>query len=79
MEPDDQLSIRGRDDGGDCKRARRERRKGLRWILERGYTIAVGTGSEPAKVQRDTKENLDLFSFALSPEERGAPDRPDRT
>ena len=38
----------------------------LRWILERGCTIAVGTGSEPDKVAAYTRENLDLFGFALT-------------
>ena len=38
----------------------------LRWILDRGCTIAVGTGSDKTKVMEYTKENLDLFSFALT-------------
>ena len=38
----------------------------LRWILERGCTIAVGTGSDPAKAASYAKENLGLWGFALS-------------
>eukprot|EP01048_Picozoa_sp_COSAG05_P019491 COSAG05_NODE_3067_length_2363_cov_1.393551_1_plen_105_part_00 len=38
----------------------------LRWIIERGCTIAVGTGSDVSKVKDYTKENLDLWSFSLT-------------
>ena len=38
----------------------------LRWILERGCTLAVGTGTDPAKVAAHTQENLDLFGFQLT-------------
>ena len=41
----------------------------LRWILERGCTLAVGTGTDPDKVAAYTRENLDLFGFALTPAE----------
>jgi diketogulonate reductase-like aldo/keto reductase len=41
----------------------------LRWILDRGCTIAVGTGSDPAKVAEYTEENLNLFDFSLTAEE----------
>ena len=35
-------------------------------ILDRGCTIAVGTGSDAAKATEYAKENLDLFGFALT-------------
>ena len=41
----------------------------LRWILDRGCTIAVGTGSDASKATEYAKENLDLFGFALTPAE----------
>ena len=41
----------------------------LRWILDRGCTIAVGTGSDPVKAAEYAKENLDLFDFSLTAEE----------
>lgn len=44
----------------------------LRWILERGCTIAVGTGSDAAKAKDYSKENLDLFGFALTAQEVSA-------
>jgi len=39
----------------------------LRWILERGCTLAVGTGDDPDTVAKYTAENLDLFNFRLAP------------
>lgn len=41
----------------------------LRWVLDRGCTIAVGTGSNPATAASYAKENLDLFGFALNADE----------
>ena len=41
----------------------------LRWILERGCTLAVGTGDDPDTVAKYTAENLDLFNFTLAPAE----------
>merc|ERR1719231_1049029 len=38
----------------------------LRWILDRGCTIAVGTGSNAAKAAEYAKEDLDLFGFTLT-------------
>lgn len=41
----------------------------LRWILDRGCSLAVGTGHDPKTIKTYTEENLDLFNFALSPSE----------
>jgi diketogulonate reductase-like aldo/keto reductase len=38
----------------------------LRWIIERGAIMAVGTGSDPSKVAAYAKENLDIFGFSLT-------------
>ena len=41
----------------------------LRWIIDRGCTFAVGTGSDPLKAAEYSKEDLDIFDFRLTPEE----------
>lgn len=41
----------------------------LRWIIDRGCTLAVGTGDDPAKATEYAKEDLDLFDFSLTAEE----------
>jgi len=46
----------------------------LRWVLDRGCTIAVGTGSDASKAAAYSKENLDLFGFALTKAELAAID-----
>lgn len=38
----------------------------LRWILDRGCTIAVGTGNDAATAGTYARENLDIFGFALT-------------
>jgi diketogulonate reductase-like aldo/keto reductase len=38
----------------------------LRYILERGCAMAVGTGADASKASAYAKENLDIYSFSLS-------------
>jgi diketogulonate reductase-like aldo/keto reductase len=38
----------------------------LRWVLQRGAVMAVGTGSNPATAGQYSAEDLDLFSFNLT-------------
>ena len=38
----------------------------LKWVLQTGAVIAVGTGSDASKVAEYSKEDLDLFSFELT-------------
>jgi 2,5-diketo-D-gluconate reductase A len=41
----------------------------LRWLLDRGLTFAVGTGSDPLKAAEYSKEDLDIYDFRLTSEE----------
>lgn len=41
----------------------------LRWVLDRGCASATGTGADASKVAAYAKENLDVYSFTLAPEE----------
>ena len=41
----------------------------LRWVLQRGAVMAVGTGSNASHVGKYSAEDLDLFGFELSDEE----------
>jgi diketogulonate reductase-like aldo/keto reductase len=38
----------------------------LRWVLQRGAVMAIGTGSNAASISNYTKEDLDLFGFELT-------------
>lgn len=38
----------------------------LRWVLQRGAVMAVGTGSNPTSIANYTKEDLDIFGFELT-------------
>jgi len=38
----------------------------LRYILERGCAMAVGTGADPAKASAYAKENLGIYNFSLT-------------
>ena len=38
----------------------------LRWVLERGAILAVGTGSDPSTAGAYAKENLDIYDFTLT-------------
>jgi len=46
----------------------------LRYILEKGVAVAVGTGNKPEKVDQYTTENLDIYSFSLTVDEFEAVD-----
>ena len=41
----------------------------LRYIVDRGCVMAVGTGDDPDSVEDYTKENLEIFSFQLTDDE----------
>jgi diketogulonate reductase-like aldo/keto reductase len=41
----------------------------LRYILDKGVAIAVGTGSDPEKSPREAAENLDIYGFHLTDDE----------
>ncbi len=41
----------------------------LRWIIDRGCTLAVGTSDDPTKAAEYAKEDLDLFDFSLTAEQ----------
>lgn len=41
----------------------------LRWVLDRGCVLAVGTGSNTTTVPAYTKEDLDVLKFALTADE----------
>ncbi len=41
----------------------------MRWVLERGAIMAVGTGADPSTVGEYAKENLAIYDFALTEEE----------
>ena len=36
------------------------------WTRQRGLTMALGTGSDPAKVAQYTTEDLDIFAFNMT-------------
>jgi diketogulonate reductase-like aldo/keto reductase len=38
----------------------------LRWVLQRGAVMAIGTGSNATTIDQYTKEDLDLFGFSLT-------------
>jgi hypothetical protein len=38
----------------------------LRWVLQRGAVLTVGTGRHPATLARYSREDLDVFNFSLS-------------
>jgi len=38
----------------------------LRWVLQRGAIMAIGTGEDSQKIDQYTKEDLDLFNFTLT-------------
>ena len=38
----------------------------LRWVLDRGAILAVGTGSDPSTAGAYAKENLDIYDFTLT-------------
>lgn len=38
----------------------------LRWVLQRGCVMAVGTGSDAKKAAEYAKEDLDLYGFELT-------------
>ena len=38
----------------------------LRWVLQRGAVMAIGTGGNAASIANYTKEDLDLFGFELT-------------
>ena len=38
----------------------------LRWVLQRGAVMAIGTGSNPTSITNYTKEDLDVFGFELT-------------
>jgi diketogulonate reductase-like aldo/keto reductase len=38
----------------------------LRWVLQRGAIMAIGTGSDAVHIQNYTKEDLNLFGFELT-------------
>lgn len=41
----------------------------LRWILDRGCTLTVGTGKDSVTAEQYAKEDLDIFEFRLTSEE----------
>ena len=41
----------------------------LKWVVQTGAVIAVGTGADATKVDQYTKEDLDIFGFKLTPAE----------
>ena len=41
----------------------------LRWVLQHGAVMAVGTGANASKVAGYAEEDLDLYGFALSDSE----------
>jgi hypothetical protein len=41
----------------------------LKWVVQTGAVIAVGTGADATKVAEYTKEDLDIFGFELTPAE----------
>lgn len=43
----------------------------LRYIVDRGCVMAVGTGSDASKAAEYSKENLDIFDFKLTDDELG--------
>jgi diketogulonate reductase-like aldo/keto reductase len=47
----------------------------LRWILDKGCVMAVGTGSDAAKAAKYAKEDLDIFGFALTADEIASLDK----
>jgi diketogulonate reductase-like aldo/keto reductase len=51
----------------------------LRWVLDRGCVIAVGTGSNSTTVPAYTKEDLDILKFTLTPTEVEAINKLDTT
>lgn len=38
----------------------------LRWVLQRGAVMAIGTGSNSSNIDAYTKEDLDIFNFELT-------------
>eukprot|EP00729_Bicosta_minor_P002519 gene2519-14776_t len=38
----------------------------LRWVLQRGAVMAIGTGSNSSNIDAYTKEDLDIFGFELT-------------
>ena len=44
----------------------------LRYIVDRGCVMAVGTGDDPDTVEEYTKENLAIFDFQLTEDEVAA-------
>jgi diketogulonate reductase-like aldo/keto reductase len=38
----------------------------LRWVLERGGILAVGTGANATTAKAYAKENLDIYGFSLT-------------
>ena len=38
----------------------------LRWVLQRGAIMAIGTGGNATTIDAYTKEDLDLFGFELT-------------
>jgi len=44
----------------------------LRWVLQRGAVMAIGTGSNATTIDGYTKEDLDVFSFELTETEMSA-------
>ena len=47
----------------------------LRWILDKGCVMAVGTGSDATKAAAYAKEDLDLYGFTLSDDEVASLDK----
>lgn len=41
----------------------------LRYVLDKGVAVAVGTGSDPEKSAREAVENLDVYGFSLTTDE----------
>ena len=41
----------------------------MRYVVDRGCVLAVGTGDDPTNVVDYTKENLGIFSFELTDDE----------
>ena len=41
----------------------------MRYVLEKGAVMAVGTGSNPEHVVRDAKDNLGTLEYRLTAEE----------
>ena len=41
----------------------------LRWILDRGAVMAVGTGANATTAASYAQENLDIFDFSLTADE----------